>query len=456
MDQTQAYELLHKGTLALARAENAGIRVDMEYLNTKILHMDRQMSYYDRKFRESNFYKDWEEFQGKEPNTNSTVQLRKYLYDELGYTPPKETEKGFGSVDKDSLAELKIPELDLVLELRKLKKNQDYLKGFLREQLGGWLHPNFNLHLVRTFRSSSDHPNFQNIPKRDKEAMKLTRRALFPRLGHLLLEVDYGALEVRVATCYHKDPTMIKYLKDGFDMHGDMAKQIFMINDFDKQRPDHELLRSATKNGFVFPQFYGDYFGNCSQYLASEWGELPSGRWKKGQGVSLGDGTLSDHLIGCGIKSQQDFTEHLKKIEEHFWGKRFRVYAQWKERWWHQYQKTGYVDLLTGFRCKGLMGKNDAINYPIQGAAFHCLLWSLIQLDEELKDKWESRIIGQIHDAIVLDVFPPELPALIQKIRKITTIDLPNAWDWITVPLTVDFEVCEMDAPWAEKHKLEL
>jgi DNA polymerase I-like protein with 3'-5' exonuclease and polymerase domains len=454
LNQTEAYDLFHKGTLALARAQNAGIRVDLEYLKTKIAHMDRQMAYYDRKFKESAFYEDWADFQDKEPNPDSTVQLRTYLYDELGYKPPHETEKGHGSVDKDALTALEIPELDLLLEMRKIKKNQDYLKGFQREQINGWLHPSFNLHLVKTYRSSSDHPNFQNIPKRDKMAMKLTRRALFPRPGHQLLEVDYGALEVRIAACYHKDPTMIKYLKEGFDLHTDMTKQIFKINDFDKTRSDHSILRAATKNGFVFPQFYGDYFGNCAEALACEWGELGKGKWKANQGINLADKRLSDHLIDRGIKSLTDFTDHIRGIEDVFWGKRFRVYAKWKERWWHEYQRTGYVDLLTGFRCKGIMRKNDAINYPIQGAAFHCLLWSLIKLDQELSNNWESRIIGQIHDAIVLDVFPPELPALVEKIKRITTEDLPKAWDWINVPLEVDFEICDIDGPWSEKKEL--
>jgi DNA polymerase I-like protein with 3'-5' exonuclease and polymerase domains len=190
--------------------------------------------------------------------------------------------------------------------------------------------------------------------------------------------------------------------------------------------------------------------------MACTWGELPTGRWKSGQGIDFGGETLSDHLLSRGFKSLGDFTDHIEAIEKDFWGKRFRVYAKWKELWWHEYQKTGYVDLLTGFRCKGLMGKNDAINYPIQGAAFHCLLWSLIQLDKDLmENNWQSRIIGQIHDAIVLDVYPPELDALLLKIKKITTEDLPNAWDWIIVPMEIDFEVCQVDRPWSEKEELK-
>ena len=460
MNQIEAYHLMHKGTLALARAEQQGIRVDMEYLENKTRHLTRKIDRMERLFKESKFFLKWQASQpDKEVNTNSGMQLGNFLYEELGLKPPKLTETGRGSTDKESLQALNIPELNSLLQVRKLKKIKDtYLVGFMKEQVNGQLHPFFNLHLVRTYRSSSDRPNFQNIPKRDKEAMQITRRALFPRKGHQLLEVDYSGLEVRIAACYHKDPVMLKYINTGYDMHGDMAKQIFMLDDFDKHRQDHGLLRSAAKNGFVFPEFYGDYFRNCAEYMACNWAGLPNGRWKPGQGVDLGNGKISDHLIANGLKSLDNFVEHIKAIEDDFWNRRFRKYAQWKEKWWRQYQKDGYVDLLTGFRCSGVMTRNDAINYPIQGAAFHCLLWSFIRLDNILQlhpGMWKSRIIGQIHDAIVFDVYPPELPNLLKTIKEITTMDLPRAWDWIIVPLDVDFEICAVDASWADKKELE-
>lgn len=460
MNQIQAYTLLHKGTLALHRAEEAGIRLDMDYLINKIKELEDQIEQMDKDFKSSKFYKQWKQSQDAEPNPNSTVQLQNFLYNVKKLTPPKMTPTNRGSVDKESLGILNIPELNLILESRKIKKIKDYLIGFEREQIDGWLHPSFNLHLVRTYRSSSDRPNFQNIPKRDKDAMEITRRALYPRPGHQLLEVDYSGLEVRIAACYHKDPVMLKYIQTGHDMHADMTKQIFKLDEYDKTIPGHAYLRSAVKNGFVFPQFYGDYWRNCAEYLACDWGKLPrGGRWKAGDGVQVHDNTtLAAHFDSqLGIKNLEDFENHVQEIEEDFWKRRFRTYARWKERWWHEYQKTGYVDLLTGFRCKGVMSRNDAINYPIQGSAFHCLLWSFIQLEEMLRiNKWRTRVIGQIHDAIVLDVYPPELPMLYKHIINITTVQLPKAWDWIIVPLEVDFEVCDVDASWADKKELVL
>jgi hypothetical protein len=115
------------------------------------------------------------------------------------------------------------------------------------------------------------------------------------------------------------------------DMHADMASQLFLIDPYDKNIPELKYLRSATKNGFVFPQFYGSYYKNCAQNLSYQWGELPVGKWKKGQGVDLFDGTLGDHLIDKGFNSLDKFTDHVQEIEKGFWENRFPEYAAWKE-----------------------------------------------------------------------------------------------------------------------------
>ena len=178
--------------------------------------------------------------------------------------------------------------------------------------------------------------NFQNIPIRDKDAMMITRNCLYPREGNLLLQADYSQLEVGIAACYHKDPTMLTYLRDDKDMHKDIAIQTFFLKNFDKTIPGHNYLRKAAKNGFVFPQFYGDYFKPCAKALVCTWGGLSSkGRWKEGQGIELKDGVhLAEHLIANKLHSLNDFEEHIRKIEEHFWNKRFPVYRDWKETHW--------------------------------------------------------------------------------------------------------------------------
>jgi hypothetical protein len=281
----------------------------------------------------------------------------------------------------------------------------------------------------------------------------MVRRALYARLGYQLGMVDCSLAEVRVGLCYHNDPVMRRYVLDKTsDMHGDLAKQIFKLDILDKKIPAHYTLRQAAKNSFVFPQFYGDYYVGCAKGLACKWGKLPKTRWRPGQGIEMPDGThLSDHLISVGIKSYEAFEKHVQKVENDFWGNRFKVYANWKERWWHQYQKYGFFDLLTGFRCSGVMKRNDVTNYPIQGSAFHCLLWSFIQIDRIAREeRWKSRLIGQIHDEMVLDIFPPELDHVMTTIHRVFTKDLPKAWRWITIPIEVEGEVCDVDESWAD------
>lgn len=455
-----AYKLFHDGILAFARAEQQGMRIDLEYCKRKNMELTQEIESLETQFKESKLYKHWNHTIKGTPNINSNYQLAHFLYNTKKITPAKITVTGKGATDEEALEALNIPELNLILKARKLKKLRDtYLKAFEYEQVNGYIHPFFNLHTVRTYRSSSDSPNFQNIPKRDKEAMLITRKAIYPRPGHQLLEVDFGSLEVRIAACYHQDPAMLKYIKDPTtDMHRDMAEQIFKIDKIDKKIPEHSYLRAATKNGFVFPQFYGDYYKNCALSMAGTWCKLPEGKWKKGQGIDMpGGGTISDHFIEAGIKSMDDFISHIRKIENHFWNDRFPVYAKWKESWWQNYQKTGKIAMFTGFECTGLMGKNDCINYPVQGAAFHCLLWCFVRLDAIMrKNKWKTKLIGQIHDAILLDVHPDELQEVALTVRLVTTGDLPRNWSWITVPLEIEADLGEVDASWADLKYFEL
>jgi DNA polymerase I len=450
----EAYQLMHDGVLAFARAEQQGIRVDMEYAEKKKNHLTRKIERMEKLFKQTNFYRHWQHsIGGKNPNIHSNNQLARYLYKVKKLEPVSLTTSGQGSTDVEALEQLNIPDLSELLAIRKLKKVKDtYLEAFIREQVNGYIHPSFNLHLVKTYRGSSDRPNFQNIPKRDKEAMDICRKALFPRPGHQLMEVDYGQLEVRIATAYHKDPVMIKYNKDSSTcMHRDMAIQLFLLDSYDKKDPQHKLLRAATKNSFVFPQFYGDWYKPNALSLAGKWGGLSEGKWKPGQGIELNGACLSDHFLSKGIKSMNDFINHVKEIEYDFWNNRFKVYQKWKTKHWKEYQRNGYVDMLTGFRCSGLMDRKNVSNYPVQGAAFHCLLWAFIRLDTIMrKEGWKTKLIGQIHDAIVLDVHPDELEYVAETIQRVTCEDLPKAWKWINVPLEVEAEVGNVDCSWAE------
>ncbi len=459
MNQNDAYKLLHDGSLALARAERQGIRIDTEYCQKKKQHLERKISRLETKFKGSKFFKHWQHSTHNKVNIHSTAQLGNFLYKVKKLEPPYTTATGKGSADEEALQMLNIPELNQLLQIRKLLKIKDtYLEAFTREQVDGYIHPSFNLHLVRTFRSSANSPNFQNIPKRDKEAMQTIRRGMFPRLGHQLMEVDFSGMEFNINACYSQDPVMIDYCKNPeSDPHGDIAQKAFLLDEFDKTKPDHKTLRAAAKNGFVFPVLYGSYYKNCAINLACQWGGLPEkGKWKKGMGIGLNGGHLSDHLIANGIRNLDDFTNHMREIENEFFNT-FAVHKKYMETTFDKYRKNGYIEMHTGFRCKGIMTRNNVLNYPVQGAAFHCLLWCFIRLDKIIqKKKWRTRLIGQIHDAIVLDVYPDELQEVAQTVRLVLTGDLPQNWTWINVPLRVDADLGEVDESWADLKPYEL
>lgn len=453
-----AYQLLHNGTLAFSRAEQQGIRIDIDYCEETKKKLTKRIEKLENELFETSFYRHWSHsIGGKKPNIYSNTQLSSFLYKVKKLEPVYNTKSGQGATDEDALNELDVPELKIILKARKLKKVRDtYLEAFTREQVNGYIHPSFNLHLVKTFRSSSDSPNFQNIPKRDEESMRIVRGALYPRPGHLLLEADYSGLEVRIAACFHKDPTMLKYIKDPTtDMHGDMAKQLFFLDSYNPSK--HKVLRNATKNGFVFPQFYGSYYKNCAIGLATGWCKMPrAGKWKATDGILIKDEPLGTHFHRNGITSMKKYINHVKEIEADFWNVRFPQYTRWKEKWWKEYQQKGYFYLKTGFCCSGVMSRNDVINYPVQGSAFHCNLWAFTKLDNYIQEnKMDSKIIGQIHDSIVMDVHPDELSQICEIIKRITCKDLPKAWSWINVPLDVEIDIGGVDASWVEMNKME-
>ena len=454
--QLDAYKLIHDGTLALARAEQAGMRIDVEYCERKKTHLTRKIARIEDNLSKTELVKQWKKINRQNFNMDSNDQLGKILYDVMRIKPPKQTKSGKGSTDEDTLSQIDLPELKDILRIRKLRKVRDtYLDAFVREQVNGWLHPFFHLHTVKTFRSSSSDPNFQNIPKRDKEAMNICRRAIFPREGHQILAIDFSGVEVRVACCYTEDPKLIYDTIHG-DMHRDMAIEIYMLDGLDKHHDGENNFRQGGKNGWVFPQFYGDYYLTCAANLL-EW----AGRSYRKDGtpglVHLSDrGLLSLDSAGH-IKNDSKFVAHCKKVEDDFWNVRYKVYTKWKEATWQTYQKKGYINLKTGFRYSGVARKNELLNAPIQGSAFHCLLWSFIQVDRiQQEENWDTRLFSQIHDEMLTDTHPDELKHVAKTVQKVTCEDLAKEWPWVIVPMEVGADLSPVDGSWNMKESYKL
>lgn len=436
----EAYKLLHEGTLCLADIEANGIRINLNHCKKASEDLERKIRILEKRIEILPEMKTWRKIYGAKTNTNSTVQLERILFDELNLLSTKETVKGKRSTDDESLSKLNIPLTRSILNLRLWKKvKTTYLEALTREEVNGFIHPFFGIIGTRTYRGQSDHPNFQNIPIRNKELGKLIRQAIIPRPGQRLVERDYKGIEVSVAQSYNQDQILLYDILNG-DMHRDASMKCFMLSKEEMTKD----IRYLGKNKWVFPQFYGDWYGSCAK---AQWEEVDNPSYNLFNGISL-----RKHLRSKGIYSIDDFEDHLRQVEDWFWNKKYKRYTEWKKERLTEYWKKGYLDTLTGFQCRGLMDSKQVINYPIQGSAFHCLLWSLIQLNKFLKKyKMKSKIIGQIHDCALTDEHPSESKDISEKSNEIMTIDLKKQYPWITAPMIIETEQTEIDGNWWEK-----
>ena len=458
-----AYRLLQSGAEALAIVERQGICIDVEYCKSKISWLDDKMKQAERRLARTDLARAWEKRFGGKVNYDSGPQLQAVLYADLHIEPFKQTQTGEGgSIDEESLRQVNLSGIDNLLQKRRYKKMRDFLDGFLRYQIDGVLHPSFLLHTVSTFRSSSSSPNMQNVPKRDKEAMDICRRAIVSRKRHGILEVDFSGLEVNIGQTYAKDPEMMRYLNDPkSDMHADTAFDLFKLQEYGSVarlktiKNFSSILRQSAKNGFVFPEFYGDFYEPCAFNMAFQWCKLPrTGEWADDDGIDFDGNPIGKHMRKVGFTSLENFTQHVRSVEDKFWNRRFKVYSKWRKDWFAEYQRTGSFDMHTGFRVSGLLGKNMVVNYPVQGAAFHCLLKVLIELVRRMRG-WRSAVIGEIHDSALIDYHPDEFNEVVALCRHLCSEWLPSVWKWINVPLRVEVQTSEIDGNWANMRVVE-
>lgn len=438
VDDISAYNFFHGGLEELSIIENNGICIDIDFYKKKSEFLFSKMKILEKKILESEEVRVWEKRKDKKKyknkifDFNSSTQLRILLYDFLDIIPVKKTKKGNVSVDYEALEKLQndYEFVKSILDWRKLQKLKDtYLAGFIREEVDNKIHTVFNLNIARSYRPSTSNPNFANIPKHDKKAQRICRSGIIPSKGNILFEVDYSGIEVRVSACYHKDKVMVNYINNPeFDMHRDSAMDLFLM---EKEEVDKNT-RFLAKSDFVFAQFYGDYYKKCAENL-----------WRNS------DGCIKNHLKKKGIKTYSKFEKHVQRIEDIFWNEKFVGYSKWKKDTWRDYQKKGYIKSLTGFVYGNYMDRKQVNNYPIQGSAFHCLLWSLIQINRYLrKNKYETKIINQVYDDILFDMVPDEKEELKPIIKKIMTKDIREKFKWIIVPLNIDMEVSEINGNW--------
>ncbi len=452
----KAYNFWMEGNKQMATIQLNGITMNSEYYiqAEKLLQgkIDRRKKYLSTGREARSFQKEY----GRAIKITSNQDLGKLFFEVLGKEPVY-TSKGQYKTDKATLESLNLPFVTKLLEMKKYEKARGtYLGQFAREICDDHMYPFFDLNIPVSYRGSSSKPNFQNLPKRDKEITDIIRKGIIPRFNSCLSEIDFSGAEVITSATYHKDPTFINYLIDkSTDMHRDNATDLLQLPPGMLDNPKYTLaqkklvkkIRFFAKNNWTFAQFYGDWFGSCAPVF---WENVIEAGLKLPNGMTCRE-WLEEK---CGIyelgKIEKDgptegsFLEHCSKVEDKMWNERFPVYTQWKKDIVDFYQEYGFIENHFGFRFVGYMGKNQCTNFPIQSASFHLLVYTLIQVQKFIdKHGLKTKIIGQIHDSIISDVPENEVKFYHAGVNKIVK-GLMAKFDWLIIPMEIEAEVSKL------------
>ncbi len=161
-------------------------------------------------------------------NINSTLQLRKLFFEQLGYDVIKMTDGGKTgnkqpSTDEEVLqkfADNGCPFSKLIMEHRKISK----IYGTYVEGLLGWVDNDMRIHTslkqagTVTGRLSSSDPNLQNIPRAKGDRFKI-RNAFTAEAFKALVVADYDQLEMKLMAHFSGDPRMVEAIRQGKDLH---------------------------------------------------------------------------------------------------------------------------------------------------------------------------------------------------------------------------------------------
>jgi len=435
----KARKLFHETTIAFTNCQKTGVHIDVPYYKKVKTKLTIEIAKLTREIHESSEVLRFEKEKQKVFKLTSPVDLRVLLFDILGEKPKKKTTTGLDSVDKDVLTDLKTPVGKKIIRIRELKKLRDtYIAQYLREEVDGIVYPFLHSHTARSGRSSSSDPNLQNTPQRNEKAKKLIRSGIVATLGHKLAEIDFSGIEINILGCETKDKALLKYLwNPKTDMHYDQGKSLFILDDDGMNK----AIRYNAKSDFVFLEVYGGKAEASAKYLWFDSIDLKTGKNADGP-------TIKKHLAQQGIRGLDDFTDHVREVESIFW-KKYTGIKRWQKAQGEFYLKHGYVETHFGFRRSGYLKWEVILNTQTQSTAAHLLWWCFKRLDQiRIKEKWETKLVGQIHDSKIPDIAPDEEEHVMKTIHRIMTRETVEEFPWIIVPIEIEIEMAETDQSW--------
>jgi DNA polymerase-1 len=341
---------------------------------------------------------------GEEFNVNSTLQMRRILFEKLQLTPGKKTKTGY-STDQATLEKLRgeHPIIEHLLRYREVEKlRSTYGEGLLAEVAeDGRIHATFNQTVARTGRLSSDAPNLHNIPVRSEEGKRF-REAFVPAVGTEFLVADYNQIELRVIAHLAEDPGLIEAFRTGEDIHNTTAARVFGV------ASDQVTGAQRSKAKMVS---YGLAYGMEAYGLAQRLA-IP---------VAEAQEILDAYFLAFpSVKAFMELTVEQARARgytETAFGRRRKI-----------------PELSSSQRNIRMAGERQAMNAPIQGLAADIFKVALVHLDAAIDEQGlESKLILQVHDEVILEVPPQERDIA----EKVVLAAMSGAFD-LRVPLEVN------------------
>ena len=382
--------------------EKEGVRIDVEALRAYAAQLSDERSAIERQIYD---------LAGMQFNISSPKQLGEVLYEQLKVTdrPPRTATKQYSTAEEvlQKLSD-RHPIIPLILEYRSITKLVGtYLDAFpkLINPATGRLHTVYNQTVTATGRLSSSNPNLQNIPIRTERGREIRRAFVARDDDHLLLAADYSQIELRIIASLAKDEHMLHAFNSGFDIHAATAAKIYHL-------PMEEVTKDQRRNAKSVN--FGIVYG------ISAFG-------------------LSEQL---GIPRK----EAAALIEEYF--AQYPDIQAFIERSKQFAREHGYARTLLGRRrylpdinsrnaSARAFAERNAVNMPIQGTSADMIKLAMVRIHGELRKRnLKSKMILQVHDELVFDLYRPEEA----EVRELVVREMQQALplDGLTIDVGID------------------
>jgi DNA polymerase-1 len=395
----------------LADIERAGVQINIQNLSEFAKSLNIELIALDDEIKLISGVPDL--------NISSPRQLGEVLFEKLKIASDvKMTKTKQYATGEEELLKYKDkhPIIDKILEFRSLKKLlSTYVEALplLVNSKTGKIHASFNQAVASTGRLSSNNPNLQNIPIRDEKGREI-RKAFVPSSAEfLILSADYSQIELRLMAHMSKDPSLQEAFHQGEDIHTATAAKIFKVPIAEVTRDQRSRAKTAN-----FGMIYGISAFGLSQRLSisrTDAKELIEGYF----------GTYS------GVKEYMD--NCIKNAREKGWVS--TIFGR----------KRYLTDINSNNGTVRGLAERNAINAPIQGSAADVIKIAMIKIHQALSEKnLLSKMIIQVHDELVLEVFIAE----VEQVKEIVRQSMICAAD-LSVPLDVEVGI---GINWLEAH----